>query len=164
MRKSKHRYLETGEYTRKELVIVDMEVTFLQLAIILEKEDIVSLMLGLGTNESNATSTFYEMIGQSQSIIHSEEDGDQYFDLYKMLHDTTPFHLAARFHANSLKLLLDHARAHEIDMEDLITKGQSPTFSSALHYAACNSDVESIRYDYEECYYRKYRDFKSLKG
>ena len=136
VRKSEHPYLETGVYIPSELQTVAMEVSLLQLAVILEKEDIVQLMLDKGDPNSTLT------------CVHFEGDGAKYRDLDQMLHETTAFHLAARFHTNSLKLFIDHAKARELSIEDLIKggHGRSHLHSSALHHAACNSDPESIRH------------------
>ena len=136
VRRSEHPYLETGVYIPSELQTVAMEVSLLQLAVVLEKEEIVQLMLDKGDPNSTLT------------CVHFEGDGAKYRDLDQMLHETTAFHLAARFHTNSLKLFIDHAKARELSIEDLIKveHGRSPLHSSALHHAACNSDTESIRH------------------
>ena len=145
-RKSEHRYLETGDYIPSELQMVTIDVTLLQLAVVLEEKDIVQLIVQLAIQDKeNPSITLYEMIGASETIVHFGEEGTKYRDLDQMLHETTAFHLAARFHSASLEIFIDHAKDHEVVMEDL-KGGRSPIDSSALHYAACNPDPECTRH------------------
>ena len=145
--KSEQRYLETGVYVPIERQYAPMEVTLLQLGVVLEREEIVELMLRMANQDrEDRGSTLYGLIGKSETIVHFEGDATKYRHLDQMLHGTTAFHLAARYHANSLKLFLDHAKDDETVLQDLINGGRSSLNSSALHYAACNPDTESTRH------------------
>ena len=145
--KSEQRYLETGVYKPREHHYVPMEVTLLQLGVVLEMEEIVELMLRMANQDrEDRGSTLHGSIGKSETIVHFEGDATKYRHLDQMLHGTTAFHLAARYHANSLKLFLDHAKDDETALQEVINEGRSSLNSSALHYAACNPDTESTRY------------------
>ena len=144
VRRSDHPYLETGVYKPSEIQSKPLEVTLLQLAILLGKDEIVQLIL-MKDKEASPT-RFNEMVLESESILHFDGDVKKYNEIDQMLHESTAFHLAAKFHTNSLKRFIYKAKDHGCAIKDLIKEVKSPLGYSALHYAACNPDTESIRY------------------
>ena len=142
VRRSDQPYLETGVYKPSEIQSKPLEVTLLQLAILLGKDEIVQMILG----KEDSLTMFYEMVIKSESRLHFDEAVTKYNEIDQMLHESTAFHLAAKFHTNSLKRLIYKAKDHGCAIKDLIKEVKSPLGYSALHYAACNPDTESIRY------------------
>ena len=131
-----------GVYIPSEIQSKPLEVTLLQLAILLGKDEIVQMILG----KEDSLTMFYEMVIKSESRLHFDEAVTKYNEIDQMLHESTAFHLAAKFHTNSLKRFIYKAKDHGCAIKDLIKEVKSPLGYSALHYAACNPDTESIRY------------------
>ena len=142
VKRSEQPYLETGVYIPSEIQSKPLEVTLLQLAILLGKDEIVQMILG----KEDSLTMFYEMVIKSESRLHFDEAVTKYNEIDQMLHESTAFHLAAKFHTNSLKRFIYKAKDHGCAIKDLIKEVKSPLGYSALHYAACNPDTESIRY------------------
>ena len=126
------------EYVRPETQLATMEVSPLQLAVILKKVGIVQLMLQLVPDQEMNT-----FIGKSNANVKFKEDLSNYGDLDRMLNGPSAFQLAARFHAESLKMLMNYIKDQETIGDYIIKGGQSGY--SALHYAACNKDTEGLR-------------------
>ena len=147
VRKSEHAYLETGVYKPSTPQTVAMEVTLLQLAIGLEMDDFVQVILERGMQgENNPNTALYNAIFKSNTRVHFEGDGTKYRDIDQLLNKATAFQLAAMLHTNSLKLFLDFTQDHDIELTDFMRNDESPFNSSALHFAACNPDSECLRY------------------
>ena len=144
VRRSEQPYLETGVYIPSEIQSKPLEVTLLQLAILLGKDEIIQMILG----KEESSTMFYEMVIKSETRLHFDVDEDvtKYNEIDQMLHESTAFHLAAKFHTSSLKRFIYKAKDHGCAIEDFIKAVKSPLGYSALHYAACNPDTESIRY------------------
>ena len=142
VRRSEHPYLETGVYIPSKIQSKPLEVTLLQLAILLGKDEIIQMVLG----KEYSLTKFYEMVIKSETKLDFDEDITKYNEIDQMLHESTAFHLAAKFHTSSLKRFIYKAKDHGCAIVDFIKAVKSPLGYSALHYAACNPDTESIRY------------------
>ena len=147
VRKSEQAYLETGVYKPSTPQTVAMEVTLLQLAIGLEMDDVVQVILERGMEgENNPSTALYNAIFKCETRVHFEGDSTKYRDIDQLLNKATAFQLAALLHTNSLKLFIDFTQAHDIELTDFMRNDESPFNSSALHFAACNPDSECMRY------------------
>ena len=141
-------YDETGVYVPPVHQTATMDVTPLQLAVILRRDKIVRLMLQSVTTRDNeeGRSLLKKMMQGSKTVVHFKEgDLSNYRYSDRMMHGSTAFHLAARFDAESLKLLLNEIKDHEGTMS-LVDLNKAGEFGySALHYAACNHDPASLQ-------------------
>ena len=147
VRRSDHAYLKTGVYVPSTPLTVAMEVTLLQLAVGLEMDDIVQVILeSVMQGELNPSTALNNAIFKSETSVHFEGDSTKYRDVDQMLNKATAFQLAAFLHTNSLKLFIAFTKAHGIELRDFMRNGESPFNSSAIHFAACNPDSECMRY------------------
>ena len=134
-------YRENGGWNSIERQSATMEVSPLQLAVILKKEGIVKLMLELVSDKETN-----KLIVNYKATVKFEEEFSNYRGIDRMLDGSSAFHLAARFDAESLKILIDHIKDIGIIKDYIIMTGQGGQSGySALHHAACNTDTDSLR-------------------
>ena len=133
----------------------DMTVTSLQLAVISGHISIVEKLLSMVSTSSDKAGgeTSLSLIVDQKTIVEFEDNKtDRYGEGDRMLHGCSAFHLAARFHADSLKLFVKHLDKSS-DLRSIISeKGQHkvhPMRYSAVHLAACNSSPDGLRQVYK---------------
>ena len=129
-----------------------MKVTALQLAVISGQISIVEKLLCLVSTSSDQAGgeTNVSLIAGHKTTVEFEEDIEKYGEGDLMLHGCSAFHLAARFHAESLQLFIDLFKKKSSELQGLINdewpgKGH-PMRDSALHLAACNSSPDGLRH------------------
>ena len=132
-----------------------MKVTALQLAVISGQISIVDKLLCMVSTSSEQAGgeTSLSLITGHETTVVFEEDIEKYGEGDRMLHGCSAFHLAARFHADSLKFFIDLFKNKSSDLHSLINdewpgKGH-PMRYSALHLAACNSSPDGLRHVYK---------------
>ena len=142
--KLKQIYRESGVCAPMERQSATMEVSPLQLAVILKKEEIVQLLLlKLMSDAEEPASILKKVIKNSKSTVRFKEDLFNYKEFDRMLDGSSAFDLAARFHAESLRILIYHIKDIGTIKDYIISGG--PFGYSALHHAACNTDTDSLR-------------------
>ena len=117
-------------------------VTSLQLAVIKRQVSIVELILSMvpTSNDQADYETKLSMVIGPKTTVGFEEDPKMYDEADRMLHGCTAFHLAARFHADSLKVFVEVFKNNSFHLE------AHPMRMSPLHLAACNISVNSLKY------------------
>ena len=141
---------KNNEYHPIMSQVAKMTVTSLQLAIISGQISVVEELLAMVpmSNDQYEGEAKLSIISGQKATVEFLEGIEKYGEGDRMLHGCSAFYLAARFHAESLKLFIDLFKNNSSKLQELIAEKSTdhPMKLSPLHLAACNVSSKSLRY------------------